>query len=196
MISIRSRYIRFLVNSHDPSINPPIHPITHQTIHKLMGQEISTDYKSSNRIDIYLDSFKFYCNFRHLGPLALGEGAGGLGVSGSMGLSPHACTHMCMHAHMHMHMLNMLINMIPMKVAICNFFTYMYILACTCVCVHACMHICMWGHPHIPRYPLPSCSSPRTTGGPNQCKSNKTWTNQDNSIPFEDLGPLQFSGLI
>ena len=53
----------------------------------------------------YLDSFKFYCIFIDLNPLALGEGqvgAGGWAISRSVGGVP-----ICTHAHAHVKKLQM-----------------------------------------------------------------------------------------
>ena len=67
-------------------------------------------------------------------------------------------THACMYIHacMHMHML----NMTPMKAAIYNFWTCIFVFfrITAGVCVH--VHVCMWGQkpcPHIPPHlPVPS----------------------------------------
>ena len=41
-----------------------------------------------------------------------------------------------------------------------------------------------------PRHPPPTRPTPKSRGNPNQKNYNNSWTNQDNSILFEDLGPL------
>ena len=45
-------------------------------------------------------------------------------------------------------------------------------------------------------YLPPTWPTSQSQGNPNQKNYNKSWTNQDNSILFEDLGPLNFSALI
>ena len=41
-----------------------------------------------------------------------------------------------------------------------------------------------------PRQPPPTCPAPQSWGNPNRKNYNNSWTNRDNSILFEDLGPL------
>ena len=61
------------------------------------------------------------------------------------------------------------------------------------MCVHAYVHVCAcmyaWDTPpHTHTHPHPIHSSATLLGDPwNQLKFNNTWTNQDISIPFEDL---------
>ena len=96
-------------------------------------------------------------------------------------------------------MLNMLImlNMdASMTAAICNFYTCIHVCMCMCVHAHACA--CVGGQPPIPPddpdtpHPLPppqSCREPKTA------KFNKSYTNRDNSILFEDSLPLNIPEL-
>ena len=60
--------------------------------------------------------------------------------------------------------------------------------------VHACMHVCVHmcgGHPLTTPHPHPPNPPP---GDPrNQSKFNSTLTNQDISIPFEDLKSVETS---
>ena len=41
-----------------------------------------------------------------------------------------------------------------------------------------------------PRHPPPTCPTPHSQGKTNRKNYNNSWTNRDNSILFEDLGPL------
>ena len=65
---------------------------------------------------------------------------------------------------------------------------------CVCACVH--MHVHVWGtppmHPDAPTQ-MPPPQSHREAKIP---KFNKSWTNQDNSILFEDPLPLNIPELI
>ena len=66
-----------------PPINPPNHPPTHQTIHPPIGGEVSTDFKSSNRIKIFV---QVLLNFYWFGwSTWVGMGVGG-GLNGSLGM--------------------------------------------------------------------------------------------------------------
>ena len=70
MTSIRSRFIKFLVISHDP---------THPSIHPPIGGGVSTDFKSSNRIAIS-QLVQELLNFYWLGVVPLGNGGGWMWV--------------------------------------------------------------------------------------------------------------------
>ena len=122
-------------------------------------------------------------------PCSSGEGAGGWGVSGGIwrhwGVTTCMHTHMytCTHTHAHVYMYRNCKWLLTWRHPC---------LAClTCMCVHTCMyvHACMGYPPHTHTHPhpiYPSTTPPR--GDPrNQLKFDNTWTNQDISIPFEDL---------
>ena len=80
----------------------------------------------------------------------------------------------------------------------------MHVRACMRACVHACMHACMracvrtfMGHcrTHLyqpPPYP-PICHPPRGVDPRNHLKFDNTSTDQDISIPFEDLKSVKNS---
>ena len=75
-------------------------------------------------------------------------------------------------------MLNMINMDASMSVAICNFYTCIHVCACMCVCVHVCVCVC-------------ACVCMCMGTPPSlQIKFNKSWTNRDNSILFEDSLPL------
>ena len=109
-------------------------------------------------------------------------GGWGRGWYGCMGVY-----HVHMHAHTHtcINMINMDASMLA---AICNFCT------CVCACVHACACMCTCVGAPSPPYTYPpnpqSCREPKTP------KFNKSWTNVDNSILFEDSLPLNIPELI
>ena len=143
-----------------------------------------------------LSNFKW---FRGSTPLG-----GGRWVHG--GGSGHRCVwgcpmHACMHAHARTHartcmlnMLNMLNMDASMSVAICNFYTCINVRVCVCMHVHACA--CVWDTPYAPRCPPIHLSPPQSCREPETPKFNKSWTNQDNSILFEDSLPLNIPELI
>ena len=68
-------------------------------------------------------------------------------------------------------------------------FLFMYFLACTCLCICARMHnVCMHaGAPPSPQIIPTHLPSPQSQGGPKSLKFNKSGTNQDNSILFENF---------
>ena len=113
----------------------------------------------------------------------------------------HTCAHMCTHAHTRMTSYG-----IPQKSnggghlhEIIMFTTHAY--ACTCVHVCTCVYMCV-GQPQsppTPNHPLPMSTKPpipQNGREPKTPKFNKSWTNQDNSILFEDSLSLNTSELI
>ena len=119
---------------------------------------------------------------------------GGGGWYGCVGDVPcmYACTHMHTHARTCMlNMLNMLNMDASMLAAICNFYTCINVRVCMCMHARACA--CVWGHPPCPPTHLPPPQSRRETKTP---KFNKSLTNRDNSILFEDSLPLNIPEFI
>ena len=167
-----------------------------------MGGEFFTDFKSSNGIEIswlVQALLNFYWFWRST-PGGVADGCMGVGVGmGVWGGVPCTHTHTHIHARTHAHtcMLNMLImlNMdASMSAAICNFYTCIHV--CMCVCVH--VHV--WGDtPHAPRcpwHPPTHLPPPQSCREPKTAKFNKSWTNRDNSILFNDSLPLNIPELI
>ena len=154
-----------------------------------MGGEFFTDFKSSNRIKLSW-LVQVLLNFYWIWGSPRGWQVGGL-VRGWVwvcgGCSMHACTCTCMHV------VNMIKMDASMGVAICNFYTCIHV--CTCVCIHAYMCAHGWGHPQCSQNPHP-VAPPQSCRGPKTPKFNKSWTNQDISILFEDSLPLNISELI
>ena len=183
-----------------PSTHPTTHPPTHQTTHPPMGGEFFTDFKSSNGIEISwlvqaLSNFYWFWGCTPLGGWQMGGWEWGwVWVCGGMSHA-HMHTHACTHTRTCI--LNMLImlNMdASMLAAICNFYTCIHVRMCVCVHVH------VWGDtPPCPQilpdtpHPLPP---PQSRREPKTAKFNKSWTNRDNSILFEDSLPLNIPELI
>ena len=159
-----------------------------------MGGEFFTDFKSSNKIEIswLVQALSNFYWFWGSTPCGGGRWVDGDGYE-CAGVS-HAHTHACMHAHTCM--LNMLImlNMdASMLVAICNFYTCIHACMCVCMRAHACA--CVGDTSHAPRYPWQPpthLSPPQSCREPKTAKFNKSWTNWDNSILFEDSLPLSY----
>ena len=162
-----------------------------------MDGEVFTNFKSSNRIEIswlvqVLSNFNW---FRGSNPQGVADGWMGveLGMSVWEGVScthAHTCTHTCTCM---LNMLNMLNMDASILAAICNFYT------CIHVHVYMCMCVCMWGHPNAPRClktPPTQLPPPQSCREPKAPRFNKSWTNQDNSILFEDSLPLNILELI
>ena len=150
-----------------------------------MGGEFFTDFKSSNGIEIswlvqvLLNFYWFW------GPPGVADGWMRVGVVMGVWGGAHTCT--CTHAGMDMHVKHAKHGCLHVG----GHLQFLY------MCVHA--SACVWGHPHACRCPqtpphhLPppqSCREPKTP------KFNKSWTNQDNSILFEDSLPLNTPELI
>ena len=164
-----------------------------------MGGEFFIDFKSLNGIEIswfiqVLSNFNWLWGIPPGGWWMGGWGWGWVWVCGACPM------HACMHTHVHActHACTCMLNMInmdaSMSVAICNFYTCIHVHACVCV------HVCACGDtPHAPRCPqtppthLPPPQSCRVPKTPN---FNKSWTNRDNSILFEDSLPLNIPELI
>ena len=141
-----------------------------------MGGVVSTDFKSSNGIEIsWLVQvlLNFYW-FQGSHPPVGGRWVDRVGVGMGVWECPmHIC--MCMYAHTCM--LNMINMDASMLAAICNFYTCIHVDVCACTC--ACV-----GTPPCPRYPhLPPRKSHREPKTP---KFSMSWTNRDKSILFEE----------
>ena len=193
-------------------MNRPTDPPNHPPIHLSKGGSVSTNHKSSNRIElsrldqVLLKFLWFHMfwptnppihppthqrnthpwvgNFPQI-PNLLTESKSHFYWFGRY--RPHMCTHTCTHT-------------------------------CTCTCTHTCMHVkhdkhgCLHGGGHL-QFPNmfilafcacacvhnPSAPLPRAVGShrePKSPKVYKSWTNHDNSILFEKSLPLNISELI
>ena len=127
-----------------------------------------------------------------MGSLWLWGGGRWVGMSGGMGVFPHTCTCMHMHTHAHVYMYKNC-KWLPTWRHPC--LSDLSCLTCMCMCMHA--HPCMHGTSSNTPIPTPTPIHPPITlprGDPqNQSKFNGTYTNQDNSILFEDLKSVENS---
>ena len=153
-----------------------------------MGGEVSTDFKSSNRIEISR-LVQVLLNFEWFrGSPAGGWGGEWMGVGGGERVHP---THVHMHAHAHACTYDIIGNsqVFPQWG---RPFAWNYHVYHTCVCVHA--HVCMHMHVHVcrghpPTTPIPQPSppsqpppTPRAAGSPKH----------QNSISLELIEIIQF----
>ena len=159
-----------------------------------MGGEVSTDFKSSNRIEISW-FIQVLLRFYWFGGTPPGGGWVGVGLGGA---PPHmcacaractrTCTHTCMHVKHDKH--GCLHGGGHLQ------FPNMFILAFrACVCMHVHVHMSRDTSLCAPTHLL----LPRAAGRrrePESPKVYKYWTNQDNSILFEKSLPLNISELI
>ena len=116
-------------------------------------------------------------------------GGGCLGVSGGMGGVPS-----CMHTHAHTctctHTCIELQMAASMEASMFSMFSMFN------MHVHACVRACMGHPPHTHTYSHPHppiCHPPRGVDPRNHLKFNNTSTDQDISIPFEDLKSVKNS---
>ena len=171
--------------------HPSTHPPTHQIIHPPMGGGVSTDFKSSNRIEISL-LVQVLLNFEWFP----GSPLGGRGwVDGGRGWwegAPHRRAHTCTHMHVHAHAQVYDIIGNPQDFPKSNGGSHLHEItmftthACACMCMH--VHVC-GGHP-------PTSPHPKILRKPKTPKFDNSWTNQDYLILFEDSLPLNIPELI
>ena len=168
------------------STHPTTHPPTKLHTHPWVGNSsqisnLQTELK-------YLDKLKCYRILSDSGgpsPWGVADGWMGVGVGmGVWGCVP--CTRTCTHAHTCM--LNMLNMDASMLEAICN---SIHVCVCVCMCARACGDT-----PHAPRHPPTHLPPPQSHREPKTPNFNNSWTNQDNSILFEDSLPLNIPELI
>ena len=164
-------------------------------MHPPMGEGVSTDFKSSNRIEISR-LVQVLLNFNWF----WGSPLGGWGWvdwdGGGERVHPtHVHTHD--HAHMHMRIWHREFPGIPPMGRPFAWNYHVYHSACACVhmCVCMCMCTCVGGTPTTP-HPHPPTPHPQSRREPKTPKFNKSWTNPDNSILFEDSLPLNIPELI
>ena len=155
-----------------------------------MGGEVSTDFKSSNRIEIsrlvqVLLNFEW---FRGSPPWGLRGGWMGWGVVRVCTLPTYTHTHACACMHVWHHRESPGFPQIQWG----RPFAWNYHVYHACMCVPACAYMCTCvGAPPTPIHP-----PPRAAGSRKHQKFNNSWTNQDNSILFEDSLPLNIPELI
>ena len=145
-----------------------------------MGGGVSTDFKSSNGIEIsWLVQVLLNFYWFQGSPWWWQMGGWGWGGYGGGGCPIYKCTFM--HVHTCTCMLNMINMDASMSAAICNFYT------CVCACACTCTFVGTSPCPQMPPTHLPP---PQSLREPKTPKFNRLWTNWYNSILFEDLGPL------
>ena len=104
-------------------------------------------------------------------------------------------THMHMHVHAHMYDIIAIPRDSPNwgchlhEIIMFTTHACVYMHACTCMCT------CM-GVPHQPHSHTTTPIPPKSHREPKSPKFNKSWTNQDHSILFEDSLPLNTAELI
>ena len=162
-----------------------------------MGVEFSTDFTSLNRIELswfvqVLSNFYWFQGSPGgWGGRWVDRSGDGYGCVGVSHACMHAHTHMhaCMHTSMHAHACCK-----HDKHGCLHVSGHLQISIHVYVCMHACA--CVGGHPHALRHPPPTWPPPQSCREPKTPKFNKSWTNGDNSILFEDSLPVNTPELI
>ena len=183
--------------THQPT-HPPTHSPNYTPIHEWRSLHRFQIFKQNWNISISSSTIEFWLI---LGVPPRGWGVGGWGWGWWEGAPhPHAHTCTCTHAHTHARTYDIIGNSQVFPQWGWPFaWNYHVYHVCVCMRAHACVcmhvHVC-GGHPsttptyiHPPHHPQ-SCREPTTP------KFNKSWTNRDNSILFEDSLPLNISELI
>ena len=178
-----------------PSTHPPTHP--NQPNHTPMWGSLHRFqiFKRNWNISISSSAIEFW--------LIPGVPPGGWGGwvdvgggwwEGAPHTSAHACA--CTHAHARAHTYDIIGNSqgFPQwgRPFAWNYHVYHARVcgACTCMCT------CVWGTPQPPPTPIHPPPNPQSRREPKTPKFNKSWTNRDNSILFEDSLPLNIPELI
>ena len=161
-----------------PPTNPPTHPPNYTPTYGWGSLHRFQIFKLNWNISICSSAIEFW--------LILGVPPGGWGVVRGcppthvhMSTCMHIHAHTCMHAHMHMTS-NGNSQGFPQWGG--HLHEIIMFNSCTCMCVH--VHMC-GGTPN-----------PQSRREPQTPKFNKSWTNRDNSILFEDSLPLNIPELI
>ena len=166
------------------------HQTTHAPTHPPMGGEVSTDFKSSNGIVISW-LVQVLLNFDWFRGSPWGWRVGGCGC-GVVSGCPYTCAHTCacMHvqAHAHAHAYDIIGNSQGFPQWGGHLHEIIMFTMHACACVH--VGTLQPPPPHPPTPHPQSCREPKTP------KFNKSWTNRDNSILFEDSLPLNIPELI
>ena len=149
-----------------------------------MGEGVSTDFKSSNRIEIP-QLVQVLLNFDWFWGSPLGGGGVWMGVGMVRGCPPHTCMHGC--AYRDVHARACAYDIIGNSLGFPQWgqpFAWNYHVYHTCVCMHACgcMCTCVWGTPNHPLSPSNHPPPPRVTGSPKH----------QNSITLELIEIIRF----
>ena len=164
-----------------------------------MGGEVSTDFKSSNGIEIS-QLVQVLLNFDWFWGCPPWGVGGWVDVGGGWwGGAPHTCAHArtCTRTHARTRAYDIIGNSqgFPQwgQPFAWNYHVYH---ARVCVRVRACVCTCVWGTPQTAPTPIHPPPHPQGRREPKTPKFNKFWTNRDNSILFEDSLPLNIPELI
>ena len=176
----------------------PTHQPTHQIIHPPMAGGVSTDFKSSNRIEI-CRLVQVLWNFEWFRGSPWGWGWVDVGGGGER-VHP---IHVHMHVHAHACMYDIIGNSqgFPQwgRPFAWNYHVYhefMCVCVHVCMCACVCMCMCVGGKPNYPPPPSTHPTTPKSRRKPKTPKFNNSCTNWDNSILFEDSLPLNIPELI
>ena len=162
----------------DPT-HQPTHPPNYTPTHGWGSLHRFQIFKQNWKISISLSTIEFWLILRV--PLGVGSGER---------VPPHMCMCTCISHHREFPGIPQKSNGSSHLHEIIMFTTH----ECVCACVHACTCAHVWGAPPTtPTQPTPHPQSHREAKTP---KFNKSWTNRDNSILFEDSLPLNIPELI
>ena len=168
-----------------------------------MDGEVSTDFKSLNRIEIswlvqVLLNFDWFWESPTLGGGGWVDGGGGWWQGPS---HTRAYTRVCTHRHIWHHRESLGFPQIWWGQPFAwNYHVYhacmcVHVRACACVHARMCAHV--WGaSPNHPPPPSTQPPHPQSRREPKTPKFNKSWTNRDNSILYQDSLPLNIPELI
>ena len=187
--------------------HPSTHPPTKLYTHPWVGESPQISNLQTNwNISISSSAIEFWL-ILEVPPGGWGVGGWGGGVMGGCtpgwgwgwwegAPHPYAHARACAHTYVWHH--REFPGIPPMGAVICmklSCLPHVRVRACTCMHVHACAHV--WGvPPYNPPPPSTPHPHPQSHREPKTPKFNKSWTNQDNSILFEDSLPLNIPELI
>ena len=182
--------------THKPT-HPPTHPWNYTPTHGWGSLHRFQIFKQNWNISISSSAIEFW--------LILGvphPGGWGGWVDGGGGWwqgPPHTRAHACTHVHARTRTYDIIGNPWDFPKSYGGSHLHGIIMftmhACACVHTRACAHV--WGAP--PNHPPPPSTQPphpESHREPKTPKFNKSWTNRDNSILFEDSLPLNIPQLI
>ena len=182
-------FFKFLVFWLD-STHQPTHPPNNTPTHGWGNLHRFQIFKWNWNISISSSAIKFWLipGF----PLG-GGGVGGCGWGVVRGCPPHTCT--CRHMHAHACAYDIIGNSQGFPQWRWPF-AWNYHVYHAHMCVHVCVCAHVWGHPSTTPHPIHPPPTPQSHREPETPKFNKSWTNWDNSILFEDSLPLNIPELI
>ena len=185
--------------THKPT-HPPTHPWNYTPTHGWRSLHRFQIFKQNWNISISSSAIEFWLIPGVPNPG--GWGGGWVGVGGGDRVPPHMCTCMRMHARActHTHIWHHRESLGFPQIQWGQPFAWNYHVYHACMCVHvracACMCTCVGGTPQPPPTPIHPAPNPQSRREPKTPKFNKSWTNRDNSILFEDSLPLNIPQLI